>query len=72
MPIYEYRCQQCRREFEELVRGSRPQVKCPDCSSKKVQRLMSAAAVKTASGFRSTKPSGGCHSCSGGSCHSCK
>ena len=41
MPIYEYRCEQCRYEFEELVGFSEPPPKCPKCDSEKVNRLLS-------------------------------
>ena len=42
MPIYEYRCEQCRYEFEELVGFSEPAPNCPKCESAKVNRLLSA------------------------------
>ena len=42
MPIYEYRCQDCGHEFEELVRYSEAdQVKCEKCGSKRTERLAS-------------------------------
>ncbi|RJP57376.1 MAG: zinc ribbon domain-containing protein, partial [Deltaproteobacteria bacterium] len=31
MPIYEYKCDLCGKEFEELVLGSSPKVNCPKC-----------------------------------------
>jgi len=36
MPIYEYRCDLCGEEFEELVFGSSPEVNCPKCKKAKV------------------------------------
>ena len=49
MPIYEYQCQGCGCRFEELVfSASAPTPDCPDCRSDKVEKLMSAAAVRPA------------------------
>jgi len=31
MPIYEYRCEPCRHEFETLVRGQGDTPHCPRC-----------------------------------------
>lgn len=72
MPIYEYQCKKCRREFEELVFGSEENVACPGCRSKGVKRLMSAAAFKCNGSFVSTASSGGCSGCSSHSCAGCK
>lgn len=49
MPIYEYQCRQCEKEFELLIRGQE-QPACPECGSDQLQRLMSAPAAHTASG----------------------
>jgi len=47
MPIYEYRCAPCGREFEELVlrRSDEDDVKCPACGSGGVAREMSRPAA---------------------------
>jgi putative FmdB family regulatory protein len=42
MPIFEYKCRQCGRVFEEIVFGSDKDVRCPDCESAKVSKLISA------------------------------
>lgn len=44
MPLYEYRCENCKVEFERLVRGAED-VTCPTCGSAGVQRLLSLFAV---------------------------
>ena len=31
MPIFEYSCNSCGKEFETLVRGSSPAPECPAC-----------------------------------------
>jgi putative FmdB family regulatory protein len=48
MPLYEYRCQDCRQLSELLVRnGERP--RCPGCGSKQLDKLLSAANGRAAS-----------------------
>lgn len=41
MPIYEYICEKCKAEFEELVRSSDAKVQCPECGSVRVEKLFS-------------------------------
>jgi putative FmdB family regulatory protein len=44
MPIFEYACKSCGREFETLVRtGDTPT--CPACASTELERLLSLPAV---------------------------
>ena len=46
MPIYEYRCGGCGREFEQLVRtGDTPA--CPSCKGQTLERLLSHVAVSS-------------------------
>lgn len=43
MPIFEYRCNDCKKEFEKLVfAGDDKDIVCPECSSKKTTKKMSA------------------------------
>jgi putative FmdB family regulatory protein len=42
MPLYEYRCRGCKRQFEALVRAQDPAPKCPGCQSGDLERLHSA------------------------------
>lgn len=65
MPIYEYLCADCSGTFEELVRGEREVVSCPDCGGSTVTRLLSS--------FATPRPvmaggGGGGGGCCGGSC----
>ena len=46
MPIYEYSCQKCGRQFEALVRG-RTKPACPSCKSRDLKRLLSLPSVRT-------------------------
>ena len=42
MPIYDYRCGACGHGFEKLVMPSKePELICPDCDSKEVERVAS-------------------------------
>jgi putative FmdB family regulatory protein len=43
MPMFEYRCGSCGREFEELVLSPSAEkgVRCPDCGAAGVQKKMS-------------------------------
>jgi len=44
MPIYEYKCNKCKKEFEKLVfAGDDTDISCPECQSHKVTKKMSAA-----------------------------
>ena len=83
MPIFEFTCKKCKKQFEELVFGQDDAVACPHCGSEKTEKLMSCCRSKMggAGGGRDTDASsakaapapsgGGCSGCSGGSCSSC-
>jgi putative FmdB family regulatory protein len=72
MPIYEFECEECGKVFEELVLGSNASnVKCKNCGSQKVRKLISQVAFKSGGKFVSASSSG-CSGCSGGSCSTCK
>jgi putative FmdB family regulatory protein len=64
MPIFEYACGSCGKEFETLVRGSSPAPECPACHGSKLEKKLSVFAV--ASSSATTIPSadaGPCGSC---------
>jgi len=79
MPIFEYVCGKCGKEFEELVFGD-DLPPCPQCGSKKTQKLMSRCRHTSGGGGGDYAPSApasssgrsGCAGCSGGSCATCK
>jgi putative FmdB family regulatory protein len=64
MPIFEYRCKECDKEFETLVLG-RERPLCPSCRSGKLEKLLSTFAAVTGSsrGSGSTGGPGPCGSC---------
>jgi putative FmdB family regulatory protein len=43
MPIFEYQCKECKNEFEKLVfAGEEKDICCPECTSVKIIKKMSA------------------------------
>ncbi len=57
MPTYEYRCDRCTHQFDELQSFSDPPLtKCPKCGKKKLRRLFGtgAAVLFKGSGFYQT------------------
>lgn len=52
MPIYEYRCQECGKLFEMFRRFSDADsgVRCPDCESEQVRRVLSSFAASGCGG----------------------
>ncbi|MDD4732610.1 MAG: zinc ribbon domain-containing protein [Desulfovibrio sp.] len=85
MPIYEFKCRDCGKEFEEIVLGSDETVTCPECRSTATQQLISRCGFKTGGGapasggedaapkpqYRGIGSGSGCAGCSGGNCSSC-
>ena len=46
MPTYEYRCTECRHEFEKFQRMSdEPVSECPNCGSRSERRLSGGAGL---------------------------
>ena len=67
MPIYEYRCAGCGKEFEKYVSRATTAVACPECESVKVMRKLSVVGIRSAgSVMSSAAPTGG--GCCGGGC----
>jgi putative FmdB family regulatory protein len=46
MPVYEYSCKACEKQFELLVR-KQTVVKCPSCQSDDLEKLFSLPAVQS-------------------------
>jgi putative FmdB family regulatory protein len=57
MPIYEYRCNTCGKEFEQLVnRGE--ETRCKHCGSKDLKKLLSVVgSIRMGSGSSSSSES---------------
>ena len=71
MPLFEYKCKKCSKEFEELVRSSDEKVKCPACQSADVEKKMSVFAHKSGEKFRPSTSASACSSCTASSCSTC-
>lgn len=72
MPLYEYACKKCNREFELLIRGSETP-ECPDCGSQRLVKQLSVPAAHMAAGPLPVCPgpaASGCGlaQCGGGHC----
>ncbi|NWG03840.1 MAG: zinc ribbon domain-containing protein [Syntrophaceae bacterium] len=54
MPIYEYRCNQCEKEFSELILNQREinKVRCKYCLSRNLTKLVSSFRVHQTEGAR--------------------
>jgi len=74
MPIYEYTCDDCGKDFDALVSSASAKNPCPHCGSKKVTKQFSTFAAHD--GSSTPCKSGGCPSmsvpagggCGGGKC----
>ena len=74
MPIYEYVCENCRREFSLLrpMREADFPAACEACGHPKTKRKLSVFAAHTGEGKLVAGTGGGsCSGCAGGSCASC-
>lgn len=45
MPLFEYRCSSCGREFERLASAEAEVPSCPSCGSKDVKKTVSGFAA---------------------------
>ena len=68
MPIFEFKCDSCGKEFEKIVFSSgKDSVTCPACNSGETHRILS---VFASSGTDKILAGSGCSSHSGHSGHS--
>ncbi len=69
MPIFEFACEHCGWEFEELLRSASAasEVICPACESTEVRRKISTFAARITGGNTFSTSFGSSSSCSTGS-----
>lgn len=74
MPIYEYHCEQCDKNFECLVFGSETP-NCPSCHSTNINKLMSACGFMSKGGdgqtVKTAAADSSCGGCAATSCAGC-
>lgn len=63
MPFLQYKCKNCKKRFDELVKSHLDKVLCPDCGSE-TERDYSGE-MYSATGKSSKKCSGNCKTCGG-------
>jgi len=71
MPIYEFKCLKCEQYIELLLMNSKDAVdlKCPECSSQELERILSATSYSLGNGSgKGQGVSTQTKTCSGGSC----
>ncbi len=60
MPIFEYQCRDCGSKFEKISYQSNAEILCKDCSSPKVEKLLSVFAVAGTSHHELSNEPGPC------------
>jgi putative FmdB family regulatory protein len=71
MPIYEYKCEGCGKEYEQMRRmaDADNSLECPDCRSSSVTRQLSSFAAHSGSSSKAVQPGNcGMGACGGGQC----
>mgnify|MGYP001029591156 CR=1 FL=1 len=67
MPLFEFTCQHCGWEFEELLRNSdTSEVSCPACDSQEVSKQISSFASKISGSSAFSTSFGSSASCNTG------
>ena len=74
MPLYEFACNACGKEFEELFRSmtERRTMRCPGCASRDVRKRFSTFATAGGDPSKGRDAGGGCATCASGSCATCR
>lgn len=68
MPIFEFTCENCGWEFEELLRNTdTSEVSCPACDSKQISKKISSFASKVTGGSSFSPSFSSSPSCNTGS-----
>lgn len=72
MPLFEFKCENCENTFEELLSDKSEQVRCPNCNSKNVKRMMSTFGTNLSGKTNAAGSGASCGPCSATSCSTCK
>ncbi len=60
MPIFEYVCDDCEKQFEAILLREDQEVRCPECSSRSVEKQLSTFAVSSGSANTAAPSSAAC------------
>ncbi|MDA2937923.1 zinc ribbon domain-containing protein [Acidobacteria bacterium AH-259-A15] len=60
MPIWEYCCSKCEKQFEKILWRDSETVECPNCGNREVEKMLSTFAVATAPSKRFAEETGPC------------
>jgi putative FmdB family regulatory protein len=72
MPLYRYKCNQCKEEFTALTAlGKESEIRCKKCGNSKVEKLLPRFFTGRTAG-KALAGTGGCSTCSAPTCRSCK
>ncbi|MDR3134541.1 MAG: zinc ribbon domain-containing protein [Deltaproteobacteria bacterium] len=74
MPIYEFKCLDCGRDFEELVLSRSAEVVCPGCGQANCEKHLSSFRCGPSGGsmdLGGSSSSSSCGSCTASSCAGC-
>lgn len=63
MPIFEYQCASCGKDFELLVRNSSTVPACPDCTGTQLRKKLSTFAAITGSASAQAELPASCQGC---------
>ena len=66
MPIYDYKCSDCNKEFEVFVKNDGKTAECTECGSKNIKRVYSSFDFNLNNKSESSCPT--INSCANGSC----
>lgn len=69
MPIFEYICKDCGKQFEAVLIGDH-QAECPGCKGQQLEQQLSTFAVNT-KGSSNSRPTPHCGMANGGGCGGC-
>jgi len=72
MPIYEYKCESCGSDYEQIRKMAEADngLECPSCQSSKVNRRLSSFATSSGGSTDRAPAGGGCGmgACGSGAC----
>ena len=75
MPIFEFDCQDCRKQFELLVgigkNSAANRHMCPACRSSNIKKRFSKFGVRSTGGGQTSSSGSSCTSCSSSNCGTC-